>query len=329
VALPCLYGFRIFWGLDGFARPSTYPASIAQADRLMGTGPEKVLALPWHLYPFFRWTQGREVANPFSSTFRRQTIVGDNPEYGPMLAAATSQRSAYLQYLIWHGLQLHDFGNLIAPLGIKYVVLDRTVDWRDYGWLSHQDDLKLVRSWSDLALYENTRTVSLAYHPSATVRVADWGEVVGLAARRPLAAYAVTVERAAAGPIREPAVLPPSAPVRPVPVRSASPVSVQLARPVTESATLAEPFTSGWTLGAALGRPNLGVTDRFDAANGSGTISYTPWSRVRIGYLLGFAALALWLIALVVAVRRRSRVEQARVVVPNMVTAPDRVEVPV
>ena len=50
VLIPCVYGFTTFWGFNGYASPSEYPTSWAQADQIMGTGDQAVLALPWHLY---------------------------------------------------------------------------------------------------------------------------------------------------------------------------------------------------------------------------------------------------------------------------------------
>src|SRR5438132_395404 len=70
--LPSVYAFRMYWGFNGYVKPSRLPASWVQADRLMGVGDDKALALPWHLYERLALAQGRVVSNPMSSAFRRE-----------------------------------------------------------------------------------------------------------------------------------------------------------------------------------------------------------------------------------------------------------------
>jgi hypothetical protein len=122
----------------------------------MGDGPGQVLFLPWHLYLAFPFTNGRVIANPAPTSFRRSVISGDNVEAVGIKTTSTSLRSAYLQRLFAGGPKTHTFGSYIAPLGVKYVVLAKTVDWRSYEWVSAQPDLQLVMDSPSLEVWRNT-----------------------------------------------------------------------------------------------------------------------------------------------------------------------------
>lgn len=122
----------------------------------MGDGPGQVLFLPWHLYLAFPFTDGRVIANPAPTSFRRSVISGDNVEAVGTDTTSTSPRSAYLERLFAQGPRTHDFGSLIASLGVKYVVLAKTADWRSYSWVSAQLHLQLVMDSPSLEVWRNT-----------------------------------------------------------------------------------------------------------------------------------------------------------------------------
>jgi hypothetical protein len=130
LALPLAYTPTIFGGLDGQLHATDYPASWAAANRLMGRGPGKILFLPWHEYLAFGFTHHQVIANPAGGYFSRTVIEGDNVEVGTLESDSTSTRSAYLQQLYAAGPSLHAFGHLVAQLGVRYVVLADTVDYR-------------------------------------------------------------------------------------------------------------------------------------------------------------------------------------------------------
>jgi len=286
ILIPCLYGFTIFWGFNGYAAPSTYPSSWAQADALMGSGDQYVLALPWHLYLDFPWTQGRTVVNPMASYFRRPVISGDNIEAGDIETESPDPRSTYLEYLFSVGPQTTHLGRLLAPLGIRYILLARTDDWKDYEFVSQQADIRVVRSWSDLTLFENTEPAPLATAPTATITVDTWGDVVGLAQEAPLTGYDITVRNPGPGPIREPVIAAPPAPGTGVTIAVRSPVQlvVQHRAPAPEL-VVAEPFDPGWTLNGHAATEELGAITSFAGAPaGSLELEYGRWSLVRYSY---------------------------------------------
>jgi hypothetical protein len=156
VLLPLAYTPTIFDGLAGQIAPSHLPPSWQAADRLIGDGPGQILFLPWHLYLAFPFTDERVIANPAPASFRRSVISGDNVEAGGIETTSTSTRSAYLEHLFTLGPETHDFGSLVAPLGVQFVVLAKTVDWRSYSWVAEQPDLRLVMDSAGLEVWHNT-----------------------------------------------------------------------------------------------------------------------------------------------------------------------------
>ncbi len=314
LAVPCAYGFTTFWGFAGYASPSSYPASWAQADGLMGRGDQAVLALPWHLYLDFPWTQGRTVVNPMASFFQRPVISGDNIEAGDIETESSDLRSRYLEYVFSVGSETTHLGRLLAPLGIRYILLAKTDDWKDYGFINAQTDIRVVRSWGDLTLFENIEPALLATAPAATVTVDTWGDVVGLAQEASLTDYYVIVRHPGPGPIREPALnihAPPSAPVG---VTSASPVQVTMH--TTSGASrlvVAEPYDTSWSMNGEVATEELGALTGFtNASRGSITIEYGRWPVVRGAYIAsGVVTLVLIVIAALPLYRRRRRAASA------------------
>lgn len=169
VLLPLAYTPTIFDGLSGQITPSYLPPSWQAADRLMGDGAGQVLFLPWHLYSAFPFTDGRVIASPAPTSFRRSVISGDNVQAGGVETASTSPRSAYLTSLFAQGPNIYDFGSLIAPLGVEYVILAKAVDWRSYTWITGQRDLKLVADSASLEVWRNTSYVGVGQSSSRRV----------------------------------------------------------------------------------------------------------------------------------------------------------------
>jgi hypothetical protein len=303
--LPSVYTFRMYWGFNGYVKPSPVPASWAEADRLMGAGGDKALALPWHLYERLDLAQGRVVANPMSSSFRREVITGDNAEYGPLQTQTTNPRSRYVEFLLANGEHVDRFGALVAPLDVKFVLLASVADWKAYNWLYGQQDLRLVHAWPDLALFENLEPVSPAFAPAAAVELRDWGEVIGLAEHHRLTDLAITVRDPSPGPIRDPGIRSPKPSVA-VPVRKSSPARYEVGAPDGPYLVFAEPYDSGWRYDGQPPRSSLGVTNLFRADGAAqGSVQYQPWSAVRAAYAASAAGL-LAAVVLLLFLRVRS-----------------------
>ena len=155
VLLPLAYTPTVFDGLAGQISPSSIPSAYARASRLLGQGAGQVLYLPWHLYESLPFAGDRDVANLGPSIFSRPVISGDNVQAPGVETQSTSLRSRYLGQLVAGGYSHRAFGAQVAELGVEYVVLAKVADWRSYGWLAKQSDLRLVLRTRSLEVWRN------------------------------------------------------------------------------------------------------------------------------------------------------------------------------
>lgn len=158
LALPIYYGSGLLYGLHLQIQSSQYPAGWYSADRVMSADPHhgRALFLPWHGYlalSFVRNTD-RVVANPAPRFFSIPIVASQDPQI-PGIAAPNTADQAPIDHLLGQGAQA-DWAATLAGRGIKYVLLAREVDWKQYPDLGRQPDLTLVRDFGSIALYRNT-----------------------------------------------------------------------------------------------------------------------------------------------------------------------------
>jgi hypothetical protein len=306
-AVPLAAAFPMLWGSWGQIRPSTYPASWTAADRIMGTGPDRILAVPGDAYVSFPWTQGRAVANPMTSFFTREVVTDGNVELGGLESQTSDATSRYLSFVTSVGGQTHDFGNLVAPWDVRFVVLAKTEDWGRYRWLFDQDDLDVVERWPDLVLFENRVPTSPAYQPAASVSVADWGEVVGLASSTRLTDVAIDVRDPSPGAVRVPPLngTPPPAAVAPLIDAGATEMAIDTAR--DRPLVLARTFDDRWTASSGPVTSNLGVDLLVPSTDEPVRLTYEAWPLVRASYGITSVGLSILLTGWFVSLFRRRR----------------------
>ncbi|MHB8189918.1 MAG: hypothetical protein ACYDHP_05775 [Ferrimicrobium sp.] len=281
----------IFYGLFRQAKTSEYPTSWYAANKLMGTGDGVVLALPWHQYLSYPFTQERVVANLSPGFFTRAVISGNNAQLPNIATTSTSRRSAFLQYAYDNGATTHYFGSLLAPLGVKYVVLEKAVDWRSYSWLLEQQDLKQIMNSKSIEVFRNLAYAGVGYRTPSAITVPNWGSIIALSETNQLIDKTVLVDKAVPGPIVMPTLPPqtsPTTPPRQLPARRVSPTTYDIKAGEPGWIQLAEPYTYGWTLnnhpGVQLAEGNIGWP-----SNGSASIAlFSP-----VDLVLGGEALSL------------------------------------
>ncbi len=314
-AVPLLYGYTELWGFDGYARPTSYPASWAAAARSMSQA-ATALALPWRAYLRVPWAGGQVIANPLPSYFARPVISADDLEAGSIETETSNPRSLFLQFCLSEGGRITEFGRLLAPLGIRYVLLAKVPGVRSFGWLERQHDLKRVFDSRAITVYKNEEAVAQAYEPSRHLVVRDWGAVVALAQRVPLVDYLIQVRHAHPGPLYAPANIASEPSSAPLLIRTAggSPVSQPLDLPgATQTVVLTDPAYPGWRLPGFRTASQFGVTVAFTGhADAPGHVrlvaGYGPWRLVEACDLAGAFILAADVTLLsIFLVRRRSR----------------------
>jgi hypothetical protein len=309
-AVPLAASFPMMLGLWGEIRPSQYPTSWTAADGIMGSGPGRILALPGDAYVSFSWTQDRAVANPMTSFFSREVVSDGNVELGGLESQTSNATSRYLSFITSVGSRTRNFGNLVAPLDVRFILLAKTEDWGRYRWLLHQDDLVVVRRWPDLVLFKNQIPGSLAYQPGSSLTVRDWGRVVGLASTTRLTDVAIHVRHPRSGPIRMPLTraipAPPFASAH-VESNGATDMTVDTAR--DGPLVIARAFDDRWSATSGPVAANLGVQLLVPSSGEPVELAYEGWRLARTGYAISIVGLSvlfgIWCFSLVLD--RRSR----------------------
>ena len=315
--VPIAYGYTELWGFDGYVQPTQYPAAWAAADRSMSNG-ATAIALPWRAYFQVPWIGDRVVANPMQGYFNRPVISADDLEAGPITTETSNPRSLFLQFCLNEGSRLTEFGRLLAPLGIRYVILARVAGAQSYDWLARQRDLTRVFSAGSIVVYENTEPVSAAYQPRLRLTLRDWGQVVALAQRAPLTDYLIRVAHARPGPLIAPAALGVPRAAAVIKVAHSTPVSASVDLPrAIGPVVLTYPDYAGWQLPGYRTASQFGVTTAFTSLPGTGrqttgrqawlVATYTPWRLVQACDIAGLclAAADVGLLGIVLIRRRR------------------------
>ncbi|MHB1209391.1 MAG: hypothetical protein ACYC1I_06745 [Acidimicrobiales bacterium] len=322
VALPLGYTPTIFNGLAGQIAPSTLPSAYQRADSLMGQGAGNILYVPWHLYMAYSFTNNRVVANVGATSFSRNVISADNVESGGVATQSTSPRSAYLQQLFANGTDLKEFGALVAPLGVKYVVLAKTVDWRSYNWLNAQSDLRLVFNSDSLEVWKNSAYYGVGTRTSKLKEVSSFAELLALAKSHELGT-AVVLRTGAAIPTlsrgNEPkSSVPLGTLARRPAVQILSPVAYRVHPGPPGWISVDAPFQRGWTLNGRKATSSAEGTILVHTDGRGGVLVFNPWRMARLGYEISIGVFLALLAVLIfgapgrMAALRRLRIGSVR-----------------
>jgi hypothetical protein len=316
LGVPLLLTPSLFNGLSGGARPHSYPESWYQADRLMGDGDGSVLFLPWHQYMDLRFADDRRIGTPAGAFFQRHVVLGDNVELPNLESASNSPRSGYLQYLYGLGYQFSVMGRAVAPLGIQYIAVDHSADWRQYGWLDQQQDLRKVVDAPDFQLYENLAYTGPASAVKEVRTVDNWTEMLRIISTTGETAdgFVVRERRGETVPSSLPSPPPLAKQTPTVAFDRSSPVSASISDVSNASAiNFGESFDAAWKMQGESGTTSAVGSILFDVPSEASKISlsYANWEPQRNRYLVsGAGVVALLLLtnltpARIAGIRRR------------------------
>jgi hypothetical protein len=285
LAVPLVSAPALLWGLGGTVAVSQYPQGWYAADQVLGSGDELALFLPWHGYQPFDFTDGRSVATPADAFFRRRVLTSDAVELGALRTDSTSLRTAYVDQLVARGGGT-DFGRMVAPLGVRYVVLAHGAEDPSYAWVGRQSDLRRVLATPSIDVY--------VVVPSGTGRVVARRAVTDLSAAEALAAGGTLGNEAVTTTGADDGTLPSTEAGG---LRRVDATTWHVDAGAAGWVVLPEEWSSGWrTADGASGEPTLAGTVALRADAGSTTVTYAPWTWIR----LGIAVSLLTLVALFV-----------------------------
>ena len=282
-SLPLLLASNMFLAFGGHIKASEFPESWKVAQQEMGHGDGALLFLPWHLYSQQSFTQGRVVAQPAETYFERPVIQGDNVELPNIPTASLSPRSAYIEGLLSKGRTINSFGQLVAPLGVEYIALNKNADFGNYSWLIRQPDLTAVFDKPDFTLLRNNKFAGVGYATSREVVASGLDELIDISNGQDLSGAALVTSSTGhtAQTVNDA-------------VEQRSAVEYELP-PTSAQFSLREPYDRGWTQTEAAQRALSGTI--LTESNAKGLVEFEPWARLKILYALSVVAVLALLLA--------------------------------
>lgn len=188
--IPSAYTYTMFNGFHGQLTPTDYPKEWYDVNSYLANDSEDfdILFFPWHQYMTFSWT-GRRIANPATIFFDKGTISGENMEVGDIYTHSTDSTQHYIQYILDNRKNISNMGELVTPLNVKYVVLAKEVDFKDYAFLYDQKDMTLVMESEKIALFRNDNIVSRVREIGTLEPVSSWGDIIVLSEEQNINTY--------------------------------------------------------------------------------------------------------------------------------------------
>jgi len=162
IVIPFAYTPTMFFSFWGQIHTTDYPNDWYEVNSYLNNDTQdfNVLFLPWHLYMDFKWIPNtdKRIANPAESFFDKPTIKGDNVEVGTIYSSSNRPISKYIEPKLKNLT-----GNDLKLLNVKYIIVAKEIDYKNYLYLLNQSDLELVKETENLILLKNKHEVSKFY----------------------------------------------------------------------------------------------------------------------------------------------------------------------
>ena len=261
LATPFIYSYTMFFGFHDQLETVWYPETWYEVDDYLSSDKEEfnVLFLPWHMYMDFRFNPKQRIANPARGFFLKSIIQGDNVEVGPIYSQSTNPISKYIEFLLFNSEKYDNFGELVAPLNIKYIILAKEVDWNSYLFLKNQTDLEIVMENPDLIVFKNKAETAKIYETDNILNTTNWEELLS---KR-------TIQK-----------------IEPIKYTKKSPVEYILKeKPTKKYIVFTERFSEDWRYDNQKPIQNLGLTNAF-ISSGFRKIWYSRFDYYLLGYIV-------------------------------------------
>jgi hypothetical protein len=188
--LPVGLAPTLAWGAGGRLTPVAYPSAWDRVEEIQAADPAKgaMLVLPWHAYLPFSWNEGRVVSNPSGQYFSRRAVTNTAIEVGRFRLSPEDPWTTLADPLIRAD---GAFGGELPRIGVRYVLLFKTADWRSFP--ARLQDLDRVLDAPDLSLYRGVVPSSLPSFPTPPPALVVAADTIAVGVF--LAAFGATVRR--------------------------------------------------------------------------------------------------------------------------------------
>lgn len=182
ISLPIIYTITMFNGFWGQLESVDYPQDWYEVNNYLNQDKDdfNILFLPWHMYIDFTWIPNKDkrISNPAMNFFDKPVIQGDNIEAGNIYSQSTNPISKYIEFLLKNGDDITNLGNKLTLINVKYVILTKEVDYKNYEFLYKQKDIELVKETENLIVFKNKEKTSRIYEVDKINRIKDWDELL-------------------------------------------------------------------------------------------------------------------------------------------------------
>lgn len=168
--LPFIYTPTIFGGFWGQLKPVFYPDSWKKVNRILNEDRQNFLTLffPWHQYIRFMFANNRVIASPAPYFFDKSVLSSQNYETKSLYTHDTRPEALHVEGLLSierervnllgeSVIERINWGEALAPINVKYIILAKENDWKSYKFLDRSKDLEKISEDDNLILYKNNR----------------------------------------------------------------------------------------------------------------------------------------------------------------------------
>ena len=168
LALPFIYSPAIFGSFWGQLKPVFYPDAWTVVNETLDKDHDEYLTLffPWHQYLRFNFNNNLVVANPAPSYFTKPILSSRNYETASLYSHDERPEALHIEGLLrmekYHVNLFNEaasppknFGEAVAPINVKYLILAKDDDWKTYNFLDKSPDLRKIYDAPEIALYLN------------------------------------------------------------------------------------------------------------------------------------------------------------------------------
>ncbi|WP_423792384.1 alpha-(1-_3)-arabinofuranosyltransferase domain-containing protein [Methanocaldococcus indicus] len=184
ILVPLIYSFTFFNAFDNQIKPTDYPKDWYQVNTFLNKDKDdfNILFFPWHLYMDIHWVPNKDkrIANPAQTFFDKYVISAKNIEVPGIYTEVYTPYQNYINHILQNKDRIENFGSLVAPLGVKYILLTKEVDYKNYNFLFKQKDLKLILETKNFYVFKNERYKGKIYSVEGIKYVKNFDELINL-----------------------------------------------------------------------------------------------------------------------------------------------------
>lgn len=213
-------------------------------------------------------------------------IQGDNMEAGPIYSSSSNPVSRYIEFLLGKKDKIENFGELVAPINVKYIILTKEVDYEKYDFLNKQKDLELIMDTENLVVFRNLHPVSRLYQVDGVITIKNFDDLLDISKTRDITSFAILTGN-------ETKLQDSNG--QPLNYTFVSPVNYILDRPSKKYVIYSQRYSGSWKLDGKAPFANFGVTNAYDTSDIKGNLLYYEMFNTYLaGYIIsGFAFIFL------------------------------------